>query len=130
MGGFCQFWFFRLMLFCCFSVGLKKYEPLLCPRSFIANRSSTPADFGASVFFLTPSLLYRKWAGHRRFPCSRITQPVCSRLISRSHPVRDIGSQCTRSLCKPAGCLVRFDFTDCLPRKAAAVASPSVLLMA
>ena len=64
--GFCQFWFLRLMLFCCFSVGLKKYEPLLCPRNLAANRGSIPADFGASVFFLTPSLLYRKGAGHRQ----------------------------------------------------------------
>ena len=83
--------FFRLMLFCCFSVGLKKYELLLCPRNLAANRGSIPADFGASVFFLTPSLLYRKGAGHRRFIPRKIMPPVCSSSIRIPSAISSLG---------------------------------------
>ena len=102
--GFCG-----LMLFCCFSVGLKTFD---CSFAFDLSELIAPLGLHArrTRLFSHALLNIQKRAGHRRFPCSRITQPVCSRLISRSHPVRDIGSQRTRSLCKPAGCSVRFGF--------------------
>ena len=51
------------MLFCCFSVGLKKSEPLLRLRLITTNRRDIACMLGASVFFLTPSLIYKKGRG-------------------------------------------------------------------
>ena len=56
------------MLFCCFSVGLKKSEPLLRLRLITTNRRDIACMLGASVFFLTPSLIYKKKGGAQAFP--------------------------------------------------------------
>ena len=60
---FCQFWFLWVDALLVVFRRAKKICPLLCPRLILAYRQNSPADFGASIFFPTPSLIARSWRG-------------------------------------------------------------------
>ena len=99
---FFLFGFCGCLLFCCFSVGLQKYKPLLSPRNLNAYRVSISADVGASVFLFTPSLIYRNLAGHRRSISKEIREAVCPLARTNTPPISPLS--CHASLCKPACC--------------------------
>ena len=67
-GGLCQFWFLWVDALLVVFRRAKKICPLLCPRLILAYRQNSPADFGASIFFLTPSLIARSWRGTGVYP--------------------------------------------------------------
>ena len=65
---FCQFWFWWVDALLVVFRRAKKICPLLCPRLILAYRQNSPADFGASIFFLYALLNSAELAGHRRSP--------------------------------------------------------------
>ena len=77
-GGLCQFWFLWVDALLVVFRRAKKICPLLCPRLILAYRQNSPADFGASIFFLYALLNSVELAGHRRIPREEIMVLVCS----------------------------------------------------
>ena len=106
MGCFYQFWFFRCLLFCCFSVGLKTFD---CSFAFDLSELIAPLGLHArrTRLFSHALLNIQKMGGAQAFTRERITMPFSS---LRSDSGTDIVSRSARSLCKPAGCSVRFSF--------------------
>ena len=70
LGGFYQFWFFRCLLFCCFSVGLKTFD---CSFAFDLSELIAPLGLHArrTRLFSYALLNSVELAGHRRLPARR-----------------------------------------------------------
>ena len=120
---FCQFWFWWVSGILVVFRRAKKICPLLCPRLILAYRQNSPADFGASIFFLYALLNSAELAGHRQshavpscswlsrfapspFPREEIMVLVCSPSALIPKPISPRGLHAPGV--SPPGCPVGF----------------------
>ena len=100
MGCFYQFWFFRCLLFCCFSVGLKTFD---CSFAFDLSELIAPLGLHArrTRLFSHALLNIQKWGGAQAFH-PKEDNVVGHVRLCRPFPPTISSLGCHASLCKPA----------------------------
>ena len=105
LGCFYQFWFFRCLLFCCFSVGLKTFD---CSFAFDLSELIAPLGLHArrTRLFSHALLNIQKMGGAQAFTREEIMVLVCSPSALIPKPISPRGLHAPGV--SPPGCPVGF----------------------